>query len=143
MMRGCTDQSSTAQRYKFKGTCKCSLSCQTRCKSSHHTTNLRRRELLHKGQRSFVCATCDKAFNQASHLCQFVCKICNKRFNQGSTLRRHGLLHTGKRSFSCKTCNKRFNQALHLHRHELLRTGQRPFVCKTWNRSLLSSINFT
>ena len=38
----------------------------------------------------------------------------------GLNLRRHELVHTGRRPFICQTCEKGFNRASTLRRHEVI-----------------------
>ncbi|KAJ2557003.1 hypothetical protein EV175_001621 [Coemansia sp. RSA 1933] len=52
----------------------------------------------------------------------FKCSSCNSHFGRLEHVKRHQLVHTGKRQFGCPTCNKMFarkdNMIQHLRAHE-------------------------
>ena len=90
----------------------------TEMKKNNVTSNLR----------SFVCATCQKSFKNASSLSKHKgthlkesnrkCDSCDKRFNRLGNLKNHERIHTGEKPHECKTCKKRFSQSSTLNKHE-------------------------
>ena len=66
----------------------------------------------------------------------YVCSRGNKAFTDlsSSSLRQHGLTHTGSKAYVCSTCNKAFFQASNLKTHMLTHTKDKPYVCYVCNK---------
>ncbi|XP_041838542.1 zinc finger protein 480-like isoform X9 [Melanotaenia boesemani] len=47
----------------------------------------------------------------------YICPACGKVFSQNEGLKRHLVIHSGKRPFKCFTCGKRFTQSGNLKTH--------------------------
>lgn len=68
---------------------------------------------------------------------QFQCGTCDKHFQNKSHLVRHAALHSSNRPFRCDQCDKAFNRKEHLQRHVIVHTGIKPFRCSYCDRSFV------
>ncbi|XP_069054199.1 zinc finger protein 709-like [Lepisosteus oculatus] len=71
----------------------------------------------------------------------FSCAQCGWAFSRQSSLRRHGLVHTGERRLACGECGKSFGRSDHLRAHRLTHTGERPFRCGQCGRAFSHANN--
>ena len=61
----------------------------------------------------------------------FCCPLCNKTFNLKGNLKKHYLIHMGKRPFKCQYCSKQFRQKVTLKMH-VLRIHNTPLQENPW-----------
>ena len=62
---------------------------------------------------------------------KFVCedKHCTKTFASRFSMKRHMLLHEGKKQFVCRYCMKAFTLHQYLKDHIYTHTGAKPYHC--------------
>ncbi|KAI9582843.1 zinc finger protein 239-like [Glossina fuscipes] len=112
------------ERQKGRKTC---LFC---AKIFTSTSNRRRHERIHTGERPFVCEFCGRSFSSSSDLIShrssqhlkernFVCDICDKRFNRRSQLNIHKAnVHSEKPpTHICTKCGAAFQKIHDLKTH--------------------------
>ncbi|WAR11194.1 PRDM4-like protein [Mya arenaria] len=78
-------------------------------------------EPIESGKKSLrhICSVCEKTFRSE----------CGKRFRHSSTLKKHGLSHSGERNHPCEVCGKSFQQKGHLKAHMITHTKEKKFEC--------------
>ncbi|XP_069792289.1 zinc finger protein 271-like [Narcine bancroftii] len=113
--------------------------CSDYGKNFKRSSQLRKHQRVHTGERNFTCPECGKGFTQTSHLLThqrvhtgerpFTCFECGKQFAQSSTLSSHQRVHTGERPFICPKCGKDFSKRSNLTTHEKIHNSDKPFVC--------------
>ncbi|XP_061916155.1 zinc finger protein 664-like [Entelurus aequoreus] len=103
--------------------------------------NIRKR----RGEKTFRCSSCDKAFHYKSDLVNhmrihtgekpFTCVVCGEQFAHKSNMKRHAINHTDEKPFICSVCGKRFYNQLTMESHRRSHTGERPFSCSVCNKT--------
>ena len=70
-----------------------------------------------------------------------VCQICGKSYATTSTLKKHMLIHTGKKPYKCEFCTKSFSDSSTLTKHKRIHTGEKPYHCKICKSAFSQSGN--
>lgn len=88
---------------------------------------LRQQRSAKAGKKSFMCATCNTAFDSKAVLNvhvkahgtnRYPCPICGKWFKRRYHMVSHTLIHKGlTKSFACKLCDKSYTSQTNLDRH--------------------------
>uniref|UniRef100_UPI003AAA7DC2 uncharacterized protein n=1 Tax=Centroberyx gerrardi TaxID=166262 RepID=UPI003AAA7DC2 len=112
-------------------------------KTFSHKPHRDRHHRLHRGERTFRCETCGKAYTTVSQLKthrqthadkSFICDVCGNAFYQSGHLTRHKLVHRAERPFRCDTCGKGFTQAEGLRSHRATHSAERQ-LCPACGKS--------
>lgn len=61
---------------------------------------------------------------------KYVCMICKMSFSSPNSYKRHGKVHSDKKSYRCEECNRTFKWPQSLTSHLRIHTGDKPFSCK-------------
>uniref|UniRef100_UPI00358E0031 zinc finger protein 787-like isoform X2 n=1 Tax=Myxine glutinosa TaxID=7769 RepID=UPI00358E0031 len=97
-----------------------------------------------------VCDSPPKKSNNAAELQEgdskqrkklYMCSICSKPFVSCSSMRRHEIIHTGKRPFVCSVCSKAFSRLSDLRQHRTIHTGVKAFKCSVCLKAFGRSSN--
>nr|QEP99643.1 transcriptional repressor protein YY1 [Dugesia japonica] len=74
-----------------------------------------------------------------------ICEVCKKGFVESSKLKRHYLVHSGRKPIKCQFegCSKTFSLIHNMKTHLRIHTGERPFHCPypNCNKSFAQSTN--
>ena len=103
------------------------------------STNLKKHERIHNGEKPYSCSQCDKKFSDRSALNihkrnhagykPFCCSQCYYKGSTSAELKEHKRIHTGDKPFSCYQCDYKTSQSSNLRKHERIHTGDKPFSC--------------
>ena len=119
--------------------------CQHCSKTFSNTTDRRRHEVIHTGNKLHQCKYCQKGFNRLDnkkrhemghetskedrqHKCNF-CATYNKDV-QESDMEKTSV-------YQCKYCNKEFSRPCFRHKHEQAHAGDERYQCQLCSRSFL------
>ena len=102
-------------------------------KTFYYKSDLANHEAFQSGERSHVCAQCDKAYCTAKSLkkhrqlvhmrgvAECTCPICHKVLSSLIKLRAHRLTHSDHQPVSCQLCSQRFKEKRNLIKHMKLK----------------------
>ena len=99
-------------------------------------------EMVHTGQRGYVCDICQKAYanprqlytHRALHLNRsYKCKQCSFIARSASNLRGHVKTKHEPKLFECEVCFKKFSTSHNLSNHNRVHTGEKPYECELCN----------
>ena len=135
--------------------------CVTCAKLFKWSSDLKRHEMIHPGDKPFTCDTCGKSFTWFSSfiyrekirmhrkhcvMCgtsirhsAYTCVHCGKYFKLYSDLKCHKIIHTCAKLHTCSTCGKSFKQPINLRTHKRIHTGVKPYTCSTCGDSFTYS----
>lgn len=97
--------------------------------------------------RLYLCDTCGKIYKESmfrAHLRAhkgekpYICKTCNKGFTMSQRLKEHERVHSGERPYVCTTCGRGFTQRAPLKLHIRTHTGERPYPCDLCRKGFIS-----
>ncbi|XP_029928867.1 zinc finger protein 708-like [Myripristis murdjan] len=85
------------------------------------------------------CQTCGKTLKNLTSLRKhmvlhtgkrpYACEECGSTFRDPSTLRKHMNIHTQVKPHECEVCKKKFSEAGILRKHMIVHTGEKPHSC--------------
>ncbi|CDW91615.1 oocyte zinc finger protein 6-like [Stylonychia lemnae] len=115
--------------------------------------HLKTHELIHSGDKPFICTVCQKSYSRSGRLKihirthtgekPFRCNIpgCGKTFTEKGNLKTHMRIHSGEKPFTCSVddCKKTFTTQGHLTDHMRRHSGERPFKCTYCIQSFMRS----
>lgn len=123
-------------KYIVKNVYRCSL-----CNKGFGTSsNLRRHERIHTGDKLVSCPLCQKVFNDKNHLsihkqsctvqeAEYVGNTCSTESKVGSSMGEHIQVE----QFSCSICHKTFRSKNHMEKHEKIHLVDDSLVCNASN----------
>ncbi|XP_037051458.1 zinc finger protein 236-like [Bradysia coprophila] len=99
----------------------------------------------------YQCSLCPEQFNDkdsysahaASHKENLRCPDCHKVFRKPSLLKRHMIVHYGRKEFTCKICHKSYTQKATLQAHMGLHTDGASFECSQCHKKFNFKTNLT
>ncbi|XP_043829728.1 zinc finger protein 34-like [Dromiciops gliroides] len=114
--------------------------CNLRQKSE-----LPRNQTAPRGEKSYECDECGKAFRWKSLLIlhlrihsgekPYMCNECGKAFSRSSDLTNHKRIHKGEKPYECHVCGKTFTWSSNLINHKRIHSGERPYQCNLCGKS--------
>jgi len=123
--------------------------------------NLETHEMIHTGEKPFVClwqisegpqGRCYKSFHTYGSLKlherlthkeekRFACSTCGRAMNSKIDLERHERTHTGEKPFACPKCDKVFSTKVAVRQHDRSHTGERPYSCSKCDKKFHTRSN--
>nr|XP_032835150.1 zinc finger protein 2 homolog isoform X1 [Petromyzon marinus] len=113
------------------------------------TGSVIRHQRTQRGEKTFKCTVCEKAFAWSSFLQKhrrthtgekpFRCSVCGKAYSDSSVLNRHQRTHTGEKPFRCSVCGKAYSDSSAFKKHERTHTREKPFKCTVCEKAFTES----
>ena len=122
------------------------------------SSNCKRHERLHRGDKPYQCKQCDKHFTLSGNLKRhsktvhhagqrnFKCQYCSRCFFHTGTLKQHEKVHAREeemhqqkqgKPYQCEECDKCFTDSGNLKRHSKTHARKKSFQCKEEEQRLL------
>ena len=121
------------------------------------SSNCKRHERLHRGDKPYQCKQCDKHFTLSGNLKRhsktvharqrnFKCQYCSRCFFHIGTLKQHEKVHAHEEEthqqeqgklYQCEECDKCFTDSGNLKRHSKTHARKKSFQCKEEEQRLL------
>ena len=118
--------------------------CKICSKSFSKRDNLKKHEIIHRGEKPYLCEECGKSFARKqdlnvhrryhSGIRPYACSLCDKTFHSYSGLKSHENRHNGIKPFLCNACGKTFVQKSQLTNHERVHTQVSILACAVWEQ---------
>ena len=141
------------EHIKINHTNEIDATCKECRKKFHSKSALRTHQKAHGDPLAFVCDECGKGFKMKQNLKRHhrlrhskytpvICSFegCNVKLKREG-LKRHNLIHTGKRPFECENCEAKFLSRNALGRHTLTHSGEKPFKCSQCDKEFSQNCN--
>ena len=92
-------------------------------------SKLKRHKIVHTTGCNYECSDCHMTYRHPDSLAKhrlkehgpprepFICKECGSSFFYNSGLKRHKLIHSGKKPYKCEICGKRFSDRTAMNKH--------------------------
>lgn len=128
---------------KQKDLSECRYECSyTGCgRSFNRPYTLKMHELIHTGEKPFICGICGEGFRQsgtrlnhirAKHTKErpYQCPYCRKTFTHKSSITVHIRIHTKQKPHQCEQCGRRFTDRATYLKHQTIHSGIKPYQCE-------------
>ncbi len=169
------DLKTTPTKHRKKTEAEKLVSC-TECSKNFQSVYARDRHLREKhGKQTLQCCNCGQTFRVNRSLvvhrriCHpapaetakpeeerrapktYVCSTCGKQFPTSASLKRHLIIHSGKKPYKCTMCGRGFTQIGNLKTHQKVHKGENtevystcigPFNVKTVSVSFFQAVGF-